>query len=241
MAHSSIQALICFSQSAAKHLAGHEPPALMRAGIPCLLRIGSGEDPSIELPGNDLLWAAAPPALQEMMHQKFDVRFGGRVSRASMMATPRRPTFRDFGRGKDQGDVAQSVSAEDEEAPAAVAPPPPPPAAAAPQEAAAPPASATTGAAFRRRASRKQLACAVCGKTARDGAALRRCAGCGRVTRVCYCSQEHCRRHWVVMGHRRQCEEVQLRLKAAGQGGGTLEGGLGSMRDGNGASTEPRD
>jgi hypothetical protein len=176
-----------------------------------------------------------------MMRQKFGIRTGWRASRASTMATPGRSPVQDESRGMDQGDAAHSVLAEDEEAPAAVTPPQPPAAAAAPREAAAPPASTSQDVAFGRRASRTQLACAVCGKTARNGAALRRCAGCGRVTRVCYCSQEHCRRHWVVMGHRQQCEEVQLRLKAAGQGGGALEGGLGGTHDGNGASTQPRD
>jgi hypothetical protein len=61
-------------------------------------------------------------------------------------------------------------------------------------------------------------ACAVCGRTAREGAMLRRCAGCGRVTGTRYCSQECCRTDWVVRGHRAVCE-------AARRGGGSSSSG----------------
>jgi hypothetical protein len=63
----------------------------------------------------------------------------------------------------------------------------------------------------------QQGACAVCGRTARDGAKLRRCAGCGSVTGTRYCSQECCRTDWVVRGHRAVC-------KAARHGGGSSGG-----------------
>jgi hypothetical protein len=61
-------------------------------------------------------------------------------------------------------------------------------------------------------------ACAVCGRTARNGAKLRRCAGCGRATGTRYCSQECCRTDWVVRGHRAVCE-------AARRGGSSSSGG----------------
>ncbi|KIZ04812.1 hypothetical protein MNEG_3149 [Monoraphidium neglectum] len=69
----------------------------------------------------------------------------------------------------------------------------------------APSTRATGGA----RRERPRSACAVCGRTARDGAKLRRCAGCGSVTGTRYCSQECCRTDWVVRGHRAVCEAAQ--------------------------------
>ncbi|KIZ07905.1 hypothetical protein MNEG_0060 [Monoraphidium neglectum] len=55
--------------------------------------------------------------------------------------------------------------------------------------------------------------CAYCGRTSAQGAALRRCAGCGALTGVRYCSQACCRNHWVRTGHRQQCEEAQRELR----------------------------
>ncbi|KIZ07903.1 hypothetical protein MNEG_0058 [Monoraphidium neglectum] len=55
--------------------------------------------------------------------------------------------------------------------------------------------------------------CAYCGRTSAQGAALRRCAGCGALTGVRYCSQACCRNHWVRTGHRQQCEEAQRQLR----------------------------
>jgi hypothetical protein len=56
---------------------------------------------------------------------------------------------------------------------------------------------------------RHRRVCAACGRTPADGAQLRRCAGCGRVTGVMYCGDACCRRHWVLLGHREQCEAAQ--------------------------------
>jgi hypothetical protein len=66
-----------------------------------------------------------------------------------------------------------------------------------------------TGHAGAMRTARPHSACAVCGRTAREGAKLRRCAGCGRVTGTRYCSQECCRTDWVVRGHRAVCEAAR--------------------------------
>jgi hypothetical protein len=60
-----------------------------------------------------------------------------------------------------------------------------------------------------------QRRCTVCARTATDGAALRRCRGCGSLTGVRYCSMECCRTHWVKQGHRAVCEAAQRQLQKA--------------------------
>jgi hypothetical protein len=82
------------------------------------------------------------------------------------------------------------------------------PSAAAPSTAAVspPPFAAAAAAPPARRAPRS---CAVCSRTRRDGAELRRCAGCGLVTGVRYCGQACCRRHWEELGHRAACEAAR--------------------------------
>jgi hypothetical protein len=57
-------------------------------------------------------------------------------------------------------------------------------------------------------AARTRRACTACGRTRRDGAELRRCAGCGHVTGVRYCSPECCRQDWL-QGHRTVCEAAR--------------------------------
>jgi hypothetical protein len=67
---------------------------------------------------------------------------------------------------------------------------------------------------------RQQRGCAVCGRTKAEGAALRRCAGCGSLTGVRYCSQRCCRDHWCKMGHRAECEAAQAAKRLTAPCGG---------------------
>jgi hypothetical protein len=78
-----------------------------------------------------------------------------------------------------------------------------------------PPQQASQGAAASSSAgaARARRACARCGRTRRDGAELRRCAGCGHLTGVRYCSVECCTHDWL-HGHKAVCEA------ARGLGGG---------------------
>lgn len=57
--------------------------------------------------------------------------------------------------------------------------------------------------------SKRKGACAVCGKRRADGVLMYACKGCGRATGVRYCPQACTRRHWVCLGHRRECEAAQ--------------------------------
>jgi type II secretory pathway pseudopilin PulG len=72
-----------------------------------------------------------------------------------------------------------------------------------------------TAASSSARAARPRRACTACGRTRRDGAELRRCAGCGHLTGVRYCSPECCRHDWL-HGHKAVCEAA----RGLGGGGG---------------------